>query len=232
MRKIAISDIHGCAKTLKALLNALELRKEDLLFFLGDYIDRGPDSRGVLDLIFQLIDTGFQVRCLAGNHDVHLLTARVDSYFHEFWKQRWGGSKTLESFGVTHARDIPAVYVDFLAELPWVWEVGDFILVHAGLDFSAEDPLKTNLEMLEIRNWYSRIDYEWLGSRYVVHGHTPTPAAVIREMVKHFDVLRALDIDAGCFAIQYEGYGNLCAFELESRRLWFQPNIDMGRPWS
>lgn len=58
MRKFTISDIHGCAKTFKALLNRISFSKEDELYLLGDYIDRGPDSRGVIDHIWHLQKTG------------------------------------------------------------------------------------------------------------------------------------------------------------------------------
>ena len=64
-RKIAISDIHGCNKTFQKLLfETLNLQKNDQLYLLGDYIDRGPDSKGVLDTIQNLITNGYYVRCL------------------------------------------------------------------------------------------------------------------------------------------------------------------------
>ncbi len=231
VRKIAISDIHGCARSFRALLRRIDLQKDDRLFLLGDYTDRGPDSRGVLDLVFELIDEGYQVQCLAGNHDIGLLRAGKDPEFCEFWKESWGGANTLKSFGVEEVGEIPERYVEFLYELPWVLEVEDYILVHAGLDFYADDPLRPDTCMLEIRKWYSAIDYEWLGQRYIVHGHTPTPREVIEENLLGFDEWRVLDIDAGCVYVQYEGLGNLCAFDLDNRALWFQPNVDMSAPW-
>jgi len=61
MRRFAISDIHGCVQTFQDLLLSIKLSEEDELYLLGDYIDRGPDSQGVLDTIFDLWDAGFKV---------------------------------------------------------------------------------------------------------------------------------------------------------------------------
>jgi serine/threonine protein phosphatase 1 len=61
MRRFAISDIHGCVQTFQDLLLSIKLSEEDELYLLGDYIDRGPDSQGVLDTIFDLRDAGFKV---------------------------------------------------------------------------------------------------------------------------------------------------------------------------
>ena len=72
-RRFAISDIHGCLKTFKQLLETIGLEKSDELFLLGDYVDRGPDSMGVVRYIQHLIVEGYFVTCLKGNHERHLL---------------------------------------------------------------------------------------------------------------------------------------------------------------
>jgi len=69
MRQIAISDIHGCARTFQALLDKIQLSTNDQLYLLGDYIDRGPDSKGVIDTILGLINAGYRVQTLMGNHE-------------------------------------------------------------------------------------------------------------------------------------------------------------------
>ncbi len=76
MRKLAIGDIHGCNKTFKALLDQINLSKDDELTLLGDYIDRGPDSKGVIDTIINLQSSGYQVRALRGNHDIQKMYKR------------------------------------------------------------------------------------------------------------------------------------------------------------
>ena len=72
--RFAIGDIHGCLKTLKALVeNEIQLGKDDELFFVGDFIDRGPDSKGVLDYIGSLIRDGYKIQSVMGNHEEMLL---------------------------------------------------------------------------------------------------------------------------------------------------------------
>lgn len=73
MKKYAITDIHGCNKTFQALLDKIAFTTADALYLLGDYIDRGPDSKGVFDTIFNLQETGHSVHCLRGNHEAMFL---------------------------------------------------------------------------------------------------------------------------------------------------------------
>src|SRR4051812_8009821 len=96
-RTIAIGDIHGCSLALGALLDAIEPRPEDTIVTLGDYIDRGPDSRGALDL---LIDLGRRCRLvpLLGNHEEMLFEAMADSFPLEYFLGV-GGDATLDSYG-------------------------------------------------------------------------------------------------------------------------------------
>lgn len=96
MRTLAIGDIHGCLTALDTLLETLQPRADDLLITLGDYVDRGPDSRGVLD---RLIELGQRCRHVAirGNHDLMMLSARTDLAACEDWLE-CGGRKTMESY--------------------------------------------------------------------------------------------------------------------------------------
>src|SRR5918994_272072 len=96
-RTIAIGDIHGCSAALAALIEAIAPRPEDVVVPLGDYIDRGPDSRGVLDL---MIDLGWRCRLvpLLGNHDQMLLDVRAGRYPIS-WLLDMGGAATLASYG-------------------------------------------------------------------------------------------------------------------------------------
>jgi serine/threonine protein phosphatase 1 len=73
----AISNIHGCYHTFKALLEKIGLCKEDELYLLGDYIDRGPGSKEVLDLILKLKSENFNIQCLLGNHEIMLFHASL-----------------------------------------------------------------------------------------------------------------------------------------------------------
>ncbi len=226
MRKIAISDIHGCYLSFEALLDKTALSTSDELYLLGDFIDRGPDSQKVIDKVFQLENDGYQVRCLAGNHDFAILDAKTDPTFFPQWYNSWGGKQTMEGFGVRSLDAIDGIYWDFFQGLDLFLEVDEYILVHAGLDFQAKDPLKPDVNMLFVRDWYDQINYDWLGDRVIVHGHTPVTVEQIAECLRDLSTKKVIDIDAGCFAKHLPGKGNLCAFDMTNRQLFFQPNLD------
>ncbi len=226
MRKIAISDIHGCHLSFLSLLDKIALTTADELYLLGDYIDRGPDSKKVLEKIIQLSEEGYQVHSLAGNHDFGIMDARTDPVFFNDWYNGWGGKQTMEGFGVNDLEQVPQRYWSFLNGLDLFFEIDGFIFVHAGLDFTAKDPLKPDINMLYIRNWYEQIKYDWLGDRIVVHGHTPIPVYQIERMLGGLDNRQVIDIDAGCFAKHLPGKGHLCAFDLTNRELHFQKCLD------
>ena len=231
VRQFAISDLHGCSKTFIALLDKLALSTSDELYLLGDYVDRGPDSKGVLDTIFQLQQDGYQVRCLCGNHEELVLKAASGNFT---GLERWlltDGKDTMDSFGVGAIADIPKEYLDWMAALPYYFEVNDYILVHAGLDFSRSDPFSETAQMCWIRHWYDDIRYDWLQGRTIIHGHTPVFRQVIEDQLSMLQKNRYLDIDSGCvFAherfVNKEGLGFLCAFDMVNRTILFQPNVD------
>ncbi|RMG57518.1 MAG: serine/threonine protein phosphatase [Bacteroidetes bacterium] len=248
MRKFAISDIHGCLKTFRALVEQqIQLTPQDELYLLGDYVDRGPDSKGVLDYIMNLQERGYQVKCLKGNHEVMLVEASRDPNEMAMWLYN-GGQEALASFGTEDPAQIPSRYISFLDKLPIYYEVDEYILVHAGLNFVGEEgeaeekkvkkkdkgaflwrmhnPLKDEHAMMWIRWWYDDIDWHWLKDRVIVHGHTPIDEDEIWDMYEFLDEDQVLDIDNGCYAKHKPGLGKLCAFELMERKLFFQENID------
>ena len=231
MRKLAISDIHGCKKTFEALLEKIAFSNGDLLYLLGDYVDRGPDSKGVIDLIWALQQDGYQFECLRGNHEELVLRAASGNFtFLEKWLKT-DGLDTMESFGVSQCDQIPTEYLRWMDALPYYLEVDNFLLVHSGLDFSLDDPLSDNREMCWLRNWYHTIRYDWLQNRIIVHGHTPLDVETIENQCINIGASQYLDIDNGCVYAdprhwKREGLGNLCAFDLTNRALFFQENLD------
>ena len=230
MRKFAISDIHGCRKTFLALLDKIALSKSDVLYLLGDYVDRGPDSKGVFDEIFHLQKNGYEVHCLRGNHEEILLRSLYDRMGLDNWLLT-DGKKTMDSFGVEVTEDIPTIYLDFIREMEYYFEVDDYILVHAGLNFNLFEPLEDQRDLLVIRRWYDTVRYDWLGSRVILHGHTPMPYFDIEEQLVNLDKNRYLDIDAGCVYAGSDrpdrvGLGYLCAFDMTNRALFFQENVE------
>ena len=231
MRKFAISDIHGCSRTLEALLDKLAVTTADEVYFLGDYIDRGPDSKGVIDLILDMKSEGYAVHCLMGNHEAYMLLSKDDPRYQPEWLS-WGGRETLRSFGLHSGNQLNRIekrYWAFLSELDPFFSVDDYLLVHAGFNFQAEDPALDFEAMLWIRDWYEDIDYDWLGPRMIVHGHTPVSTSIIRSLHRNLADGQVLDIDCGCVYPQREGVGYLCAFDLTNNELVFQPNCESGR---
>ncbi|SDL16222.1 serine/threonine protein phosphatase 1 [Catalinimonas alkaloidigena] len=230
MRVFAISDIHGCNQTFRALLRQLHLTPQDHLFLLGDYIDRGPDSRGVLDKILQLQDDGLQVHCLSGNHEQMMLDALADPANLRGWFIN-GGFETLQSFGVQQVDAIPERYLQLLSDLAPAAASEDYIFVHAGLNMRLDDPFADEQAMLWIRDWYGDLNREWLDGRIIVHGHTPQPRQRTMAALEHLDTHPVLNIDNGCYfgqANDAQGYGSLCAVDLTHRRLYFEKNRDGG----
>jgi serine/threonine protein phosphatase 1 len=113
MRTLAIGDIHGCLTALDALLDVVAPADDDQLITLGDYVDRGPDSRGVLDRLIAIYDAGRLIP-LRGNHDEMMLTARLDRGERRMWL-RFGGAQTLASYGHEAGDDV----YDLVPERHW-----------------------------------------------------------------------------------------------------------------
>ena len=124
----------------------------DELYFLGDYVDRGPDSKGVIDFIRNLQKDEYNVTALKGNHEdfmVELYDAEKKSksaWWHNFGNKKhktWleiGGKPTLASFNAPHIRDVPEDYIEWMRNLGHYKELDRFVLVHAGLNFKNDNP--------------------------------------------------------------------------------------------
>ncbi len=112
-RIVAIGDIHGCSKTFEKLLNdKIQITKEDEIYCIGDYIDRGDDRKGVIDLILRLRNEGYNIYTLRGNHEQMMMDALNDKKALNLWLDN-GGKSTLKSFGIKSVNGLPAEYVYF-----------------------------------------------------------------------------------------------------------------------
>ena len=130
-RHLAIGDIHGCITALTALVGFVDLRSDDTIVTLGDYVDRGPDSCAVLDFIISL-GGSHQLVPLRGNHEIMMLDARDKKSWLGPWLS-YGGEATLQSYGGSFD-DIPDAHVDFLEnKLRSYYECESHIFVHANL---------------------------------------------------------------------------------------------------
>lgn len=185
-RIFAIGDIHGCLSHLKQLFERLPyVTGRDVLVFLGDYIDRGPDSRGVLDFLCELQDTGHETVMLMGNHEYYLLeAARTGDENFMATLRLIGAETTLQSYGVqdlsqlTNLAFMPERHRRFLQELKPVWETEDFVFVHAGLE--PFKPLSDQRPpvIYEIRDIFFDSNFDF--GKTVVFGHTPFETPFVR----------------------------------------------------
>ncbi len=139
MRILAIGDIHGCLLQFNELLAAVKPTGEDLVVTLGDYVDRGPDSKGVLDRLIELRKSGMRLVCLRGNHEVLMLNARAGGRGERANWLSVGGLQTLGSYGNTPGKagtleNVPDEHWEFLDyDLLEYYETDRFIFVHAGV---------------------------------------------------------------------------------------------------
>ncbi len=222
--RYAISDIHGCLQTFKDLLKQLNFSKQDTLYLLGDYIDRGPDSKGVIDYIWEMQRSGYEVYCLKGNHEQMMVESSYNLPTQSAWL-RYGGWETIGSFDVTRMADVPQEYLEWMHQLPHYLEVDNYLLVHAGLDFSSGDPMDDEEGMLWARGWYKYIDRDWMGEQIVIHGHTPISEEMVRIGLRGVYYIPAINIDNGC-VYDRDGMGQLCAYNMDSKELHFLKRSD------
>lgn len=169
-----IGDVHGCSRLLERLIERIEWEPENhRLIFLGDYIDRGADPKGAIDLIIGLRERSGSVDCLMGNHEslfIHYLNTGDPRLF-----LANGGKTTLESYGIHE--NIPAVpripgkHLDFLRSLKLYVELDGYLVVHAGLRPGVALVDQTPEDLLWIREPFIQSDYDF--GRIVVFGHTP-----------------------------------------------------------
>jgi len=221
-RQIAISDIHGCARTFEKLLfEVVELKRTDTLYLLGDYINKGPDSKGVIDQIFLLEKEGYEVYCLRGNHEQYLLDALYESEKENEFLSR-GGIETLQSFRAGYVSDLPAKYIEFFENLGYFFELEDYMLVHAGFDFSKKDIYMDKSAMLNIRAM--QVDTSKIDGRKIIHGHVPTPLSVIEQSLDF--KYHHISIDSGCVYQHIHALYHLVALDIDSRKLYIQKNVD------
>jgi serine/threonine protein phosphatase 1 len=206
-RTIAVGDIHGCSLALDALLDAIKPRFDDVIVTLGDYIDRGPDSRGVID---RLIDLGHRYRLIPilGNHDQMLLDVRSGKY-PIYWLLDIGGTTTLDSYGP--GRDlslIPEAHLDFLEGCLDFHETDTHIFVHA--NYYPDIPMAE--QPVGMLRWESLRDMTpgpHDSGKTVIVGHTSQKSGEI------LDLGHLICIDTFCY-----GGGWLTALEVKIGEVW------------
>jgi serine/threonine protein phosphatase 1 len=208
----AVGDIHGRADLLADLMERITNDREQAgdhraaLIFLGDYVDRGPESDRVLDLLLGLDRERFEVRTLLGNHDQALLDFMREPAGAGPWMKH-GGVETLAAYDVAAPRlagddagwaaaaealkeRMPRAHVDFLETLELTAEYGDYFFAHAGARPGVGLDRQTEHDLLWIRDDF--LDDERPFEKVIVHGHTP-------EKQVHSDG-RRIGVDTGAYA--------------------------------
>jgi diadenosine tetraphosphatase ApaH/serine/threonine PP2A family protein phosphatase len=172
----AVGDIHGSLSKLHQLIARCEQHaagRPMTFVFLGDYVDRGPDSAGVIRTVIELQSKlRERVIALKGNHEAIALGVIDGTLPADYWLAQ-GGTATLRSYGVQDARDLPRDHVEWLRSLRLSYDDGRRFFVHAGIDPNKPLDAQDERDLLWIREpfLFDRRDY----GRLIVHGHTPLP---------------------------------------------------------
>lgn len=220
-RFFIVGDIHACPQELETLLLSLELQAEDRLVFLGDYVDRGPDARAVVDLLLSMkADEVCHMTFLKGNHeDMFLDFLGYEGRYGEAFLVN-GGNATVTSYGLPQdllgreaAALLPSGHLDFYLSLDTVLVEDEILCVHAGLN-----PLRRLDEQIEEELLWIRQDFIFQPHDFlytVIFGHTPH-----REVL--FDLPFKVGIDTG---LVYGG--KLSCLEITEKKLF---QIARGNP--
>lgn len=204
-RIYAVGDIHGQSRLLDGLLDRIDAHESEsppvdrrVLVFVGDYIDRGPDSKGVIDRLLALNGRDYAPVFLLGNHEqmaLDVLDGKADG---DLWLHN-GGADTLRSYLVRpddahlaerFRRALPAEHLKFLRGLRLSWRCGGYFFVHAGVKAGVPLDQQNPNVMLWIRDSFL-FDYSTDYGAVVVHGHTPTEDVEI--------VGNRIGVDTGAF---------------------------------
>lgn len=206
-RTIAIGDIHGCSTALNRLIEAIQPSEQDTLVILGDVIDWGPDSRGVIETLLRLSE---QCRLipLMGNHEEMLLAARRSRLEFRYWMQ-FGGDATLNSYGLNGTLDeFPASHLHFIQSCRLWHETDDFLFVHANYDHRLPMERQSGIRL----RWEHRDPAEvrpHVSGKTVIMGHTPQSSGQV------LDLGFLVCLDTGCCEGRW-----LTALDVTTGRIW------------
>lgn len=231
-KRWVIGDIHGCIRTFRALVEKIDLQKNDFLYLLGDYIDRGPDSKAVVDFIFALREQYcIQVKPLMGNHEYMMIQSLESMEFFKLWMLN-KGQTTLRDFnligtempGQEALKKMPGRYLEFFSGLSMYEETPGFFLTHGCFTANATNPLDDTSSMI-----WGRIEAypeNFLDGKILVHGHTPSSLEDIRSRIGD-PLVKVINLDGGCVYKNNSLLGHLIAFELGTRTLAWEQNKDL-----
>ncbi len=211
-RVFAVGDIHGYFRSFKTLIeDKIGFDTSDKLILLGDYIDRGTESKEVIDYILRHQQNGFDVIPLLGNHEAMLLEAYENKDKTPLWLYN-GGTQTLKSFSISELSNIDSVYIKFFRRLPYYYSLNEFLFVHAGFNDKIDAPFEDKYSML----WYCLKKYSnpLLKNKVIIHGHRPQKVSSLANAMR--TNRNVINIDTGCVYADREDYGKLTAIEINT----------------
>ena len=203
----AIGDIHGNLSNLEQLMEEIKPAfdlQQDTLVFLGDYIDRGPDSKGVVDFILQLRKDLPHVVCLKGNHEAMLLDWVLKGENYDLYLYNGGGA-TIRSYSQEGTFALPQEHLDFFTSLLLYYETEHYIFVHAGLKGGIPLEEQDPHDLIWIRDEFILSPHDF--GKIVVFGHTP--------LQRVFKASNKIGIDTGAVY-----GGTLTCLELPAQRFY------------
>ncbi|WP_071189344.1 metallophosphoesterase family protein [Trichormus sp. NMC-1] len=168
-RRIIIGDVHGYYQGLMTLLAGIAPTSTDQVYFLGDLIDRGPQSSQVVDFVKQN-----NYSCLLGNHEQMLLSVLGNKYTSNQTMHAWlysGGQATINSY---QAAQIPQEHIDWFQSLPIYLDLGDVWLTHAGVDPDKSVSEQTADDLCWIRDEFHSLQQPYFQDKLIIVGHTIT----------------------------------------------------------
>lgn len=200
-RTLAIGDIHGCLGALEDLEQIVGFNENDTIIALGDYIDRGPESKGVLDWMIAAKEK-YNLITLLGNHEEMMVESKLGAEAYYFWTMN-GGEDTLNSFRCS-LREIPDPYWEFIESCKLYHETDRHIFVHAGL----EPMIPVDEQESDVLCWLRFRDLKpHMSNKMVICGHTPQKAnlpgvrphaiCIDTYAFDHKGYLTCLDVDTG-----------------------------------
>jgi serine/threonine protein phosphatase 1 len=211
-RLIAIGDIHGCLAALESVLQAIAPDSTDTLVILGDCVDRGPDSKGVIDRLIECSQT-CNLIAIRGNHEEMMLNVVREGQPPYRWLQ-YGGVDTLDSYGFTGDLGVvPESHLEFFDSMVDYHEAQDHLFIHANYD----PRLPMNQQTIQMLRWVKLTESTptaHISGKRAIVGHTHDYHGEI------FDVGHLICIDTFCY-----GGGWLTALDVQSGQIW-QADID------
>lgn len=177
-RSFIIGDIHGCLGMFKSLVDKIDWHPDkDVLIFLGDYVDRGEDSKGVIDFLFELMSASSHVQCLMGNHE-SLFLGYIEGDEEDLFFLN-GGKETLASYSTNGEIYIPQAHISFLKSLKVMIELDDYYIVHAGLMPGIGIREQSTRDCLWIRDPFIFSEYDF--GKKIIFGHTPFASPLVMD---------------------------------------------------